>query len=124
MGTRKVKYIDIDGERLRQAITSRGMSLIEAGRKLGRSTAYFSHICTRDQIPDYLEPAIENVLGIALGEYLPTTPSVIEEDEDELEVVKVQLDIDYEQLQGAIYSAIMGAVRKLQREGFGWEDLA
>lgn len=124
MGTRKVKYIDIDGERLRQAINSRGMSLIEAGRKLGRSTAYFSHICARNQIADYLEPAIENVLGIALGEYLPTTPSVIEEDEDELEVVKMQLDIDYEQLQGAIYSAIMGAVRKLQREGFRWEDLA
>ena len=84
MGTRKVKYIDIDGERLRQAINSRGMSLIEAGRKLGRSTAYFSHICTRDQIPDYLEPAIENVLGIALGEYLPTTPIEKDELEDEL----------------------------------------
>lgn len=111
MGTRKVKYIDIDGERLRQAINSRGMSLIEAGRKLGRSTAYFSHICTRDQIPDYLEPAIENVLGIALGEYLPSKPT-----ENAVEDYEVG-SIDYEQLQGAIYSAIMGAVRKLQREG-------
>lgn len=109
MATRKVKYIDIDGERLRQAINSRGMSLIEAGRKLGRSTAYFSHICARDQIPDYLEPAIENVLGIALGEYLPSKTE---------EVTEVEYDgFDYEQLQGAIYSAIMGAVRKLQREG-------
>lgn len=120
MATRKTKYITIDGERLRQAINSRGMSLIEAGKKMGRSAAYFSHICLKGSIPEYVEPAIENVLGISLGEYLPNKPEVVEgavDDEEELEVVKVKLDIDYEELQEAIYHALMGAIRKLQTEG-------
>ena len=120
MATRKTKYITIDGERLRQAINTRGMSLIEAGKKMGRSAAYFSHICLKGSIPEYVEPAIENVLGISLGEYLPNKPEVVEGIDDEYddeEVKVVNIKIDYEELQEAIYHALMGAIRKLQTEG-------
>lgn len=120
MATHKTKYITIDGERLRQAINTRGMSLIEAGKKMGRSAAYFSHICLKGSIPEYVEPAIENVLGISLGEYLPNKPEVVEgiDDEYDDEEVKVlNIKIDYEELQEAIYHALMGAIRKLQTEG-------
>ena len=107
--------IEIDSERLENALASRGLSRSEASRKLGYADNYMRQIMFRGFVTPSAEKMIDVVLGIPLGEYIPTVPHT--ETVKEEQYIPAGVNIDYEELQRCIYHAILGVVRKLQYEG-------
>ncbi len=106
--TKKVNEITIDGERLKKAIKSRGMTLAGASEMIGRNQSYIGKCCERGKITDIIERAIERNLSISLGEYIRTKP--------DLEPASTLFDGDTEMLQKAIFHGVYGALVKLLKE--------
>lgn len=124
------RRIEIDSARLRNAISKRGMSMTEASKKMGFSDAYLGVCVGRGFITPYAERMMDAMLNIPLGEYLPTKPKsepvcpVYEEDDDDDSCVAIHINIDYDEIQRCIYHAIIGAFRKLQREGIDINEVS
>jgi len=110
---KNVRNIEIDGARLISALKLKNLNLVQASTQMGRNPNYLSNAIRMGYINPSTEMLIEKLFDIPLGMYIPTHPKTVEEPEAD----NAKVEIDYEQLQEAIYSAIMGAIRKLQREG-------
>lgn len=111
---KNTKNIHIDGNRLIAALRLKNLTLNEASLEMGRSNGYLTNCIRVGYINPATEKMIEKMFDIPLGMYIPTHP---EDVEDEPVVAENEVGIDYERLQEAIYCAIIGAIRKLQREG-------
>lgn len=100
-------------------------------RKLGFNDCYLSNVLNRGKIASYGMNLLETLYGISYesikpDENLPwdsakTTPPPVETDDNGLQKfiddMRVTVTIDYNELQHAIYSAVIGALRKLVRDG-------
>jgi len=107
----RARLIAIDPERLKNAIYDKELTLSEASRKIGRGEKYLGQCCTRGSVSHGVELLLDTVLDIPLGVYIATKP------EEKVEEVVAEKGFDYEELQNAIYHALIGAIRKLQAEG-------
>lgn len=103
----------------------------EMSRKLGFNDCYLNNVLSRGKIASYGMNLLETLYGISYesikpDENLPgdavenTSPTVETEDnglQKFIDDMRVTVTIDYNELQQAIYSAVIGALRKLVRDG-------
>lgn len=110
----KNKSTKIDRNRLMKCLKARGYTFSEASVQLGQARNYLTNATRDNYITLALERSIEKFFDIPIGEYA-TTEQGGAEDPD---VFPVFVEIDYEKLQRAIYCAVLGVARKMQREGY------
>lgn len=111
---------EIDGERLRKAIELAGMSMQEASLKMGRNSDYLRSCAAAGQINSATEKAIEAILGIPLGMYIVTKPSL--ETPEQGRLVGLEAPdastawMTYDELNRCIFNAVYGALKKASYE--------
>lgn len=99
------KMVQIDGEKLRNAVKNLDMSASVASQKLGFSTNYITKICSRGNMRESALILLNTILGIKYDDIKPDP--VIEEcqtpeqEEPKIETI-VQEAIDYDAIESSV----------------------
>ena len=111
---RNNKMVQIDGDKLRNAIKNLGMFASEASQKLGFSTNYITKTCTRGNIRESSLTLLNTILGIKYDDIKPDpVAEVNEEPKEEIDLAEVE-DPKFEPID---YDAIENSVRNGVRAG-------
>lgn len=104
------KMIQIDGEKLRNAVKNLSMSAAEASQKLGFSPNYITKICCRGNVRESSLILLNSILGIKYDDIKPN-PVVEECQEPKQEIVEItQESIDYEMLESSIRNGVRSGI--------------
>lgn len=69
-GVKHVKGLEIDVDQLRKAFKTRGLTLEKSSLSIGRSHAYFNHVCRAGRIQEDGMNSVKDILGIQPEEYV------------------------------------------------------
>lgn len=114
---------EIDGERLRKAIELKGLTMQEASLQIGRNGDYLRACASAGQINAATEKAVDAILGIPLGMYIVTRPTMeTPEGQGLLEGLgapgaPVTGWMTYDELNRCVFNAVFGAIKKASYEG-------
>lgn len=110
---RNNKMVQIDGNKLRNAVKKLGMSTSEASQKLGFSQSYITKTCTRGNIRESSLTLLNTILDIKYDDIKPD-PVVEECQEPEQEQLKIETivhePIDYEMLESSIRNGVRSGI--------------
>ena len=107
---RNNKMVQIDGEKLRNAVKILNMTASEASQKLGFSQNYITKVCSRGDIRGSSLTLLNTILGINYDDIKPD-PVVEECQEPKQEIVEIaQEAIDYEMLESSIRNGVRSGI--------------
>lgn len=112
--------VAINGNKLQNAIESRGMTMSYASEQLGYNRMFFTNCKCRGAMNRSAIISLQNRFGIPLDDYkIEEKPEIIKAIEEPVkEVVEQKVEqIDYERLWKVIYTASFEAFKKALEEG-------
>lgn len=123
--------ITINGEKLHRTLIEKGLALPNLSLEMGFNADYLRSCCKRNTISTYGMKSLTHLTGITEDDVKPEEPKPEEEKVEEpvqkvennglaefLAQHKVIFDIDYERLNGAVFAAVYGAIKKAYYEGY------
>ena len=113
--------IEIDGQRLKEILSKRGLTLAEVAREMGYATGFMNNVCSRNVINMTAAKMLNMIYHVPLDDYKKPEPPAEPESEFEqltlnTEQKQVEPLIDYERLWKVIYTACYEAVKKVWTE--------
>ena len=122
--------ITINGEKLHRTLIEKGLALPNLSLEMGFNADYLRRCCKRNTISTYGMKSLTHLTGITEDDVKPEEPKPeVTAEEPAPQVVdnglseflaqhKVIFDIDYERLNGAVFAAVYGAIKKAYFEGY------
>lgn len=122
--------ITINGEKLHRTLIEKGLALPNLSLEMGFNADYLRSCCKRNTISTYGMKSLTHLTGITEDDVKPEEPKPeVTEEEPAPQVAdnglseflaqhKVIFDIDYERLNGAVFAAVYGAIKKAYYEGY------
>jgi len=110
---RNNKMVQIDGEKLRNAVKNLNMTAADASRQLGFSDHYLTSVCFRGDIRESSLILLDTILGIKYDDIKPD-PVVEESQKPEQEEPKietiVQEQIDYDAIETSVRNGVRSGI--------------
>ena len=122
--------ITINGEKLHRTLIEKGLALPNLSLEMGFNADYLRSCCKRNTISTYGMKSLTHLTGITEDDVKPEEPKPeVTEEEPAPQVAdnglseflaqhNVIFDIDYERLNGAVFAAVYGAIKKAYYEGY------
>lgn len=104
------KYATIDGEKLREAITSRDIKLTKIGETIGLGESSIYHYIRGNYIPHSIAMLLDKVHGISLSEYEYVEPAKEETPAEDNKADISALEMNKPLTKNDLYTIIYGAV--------------
>jgi len=109
--------VEIDGTKLRNIFTARGLNLCDVSRDCGYEGSYFSHVCRDNKITKPASVLLQDRYKIYLGDYEITKPEIVSAELLPVEFARsaeVEFTISEDtakKLHQIIYSAVYEAMK-------------
>ena len=122
--------ITINGEKLHRTLIEKGLALPNLSLEMGFNADYLRSCCKRNTISTYGMKSLTHLTGITEDDVKTEEPKPeVTAEEPAPQVAdnglseflaqhKVIFDIDYERLNGAVFAAVYGAIKKAYYEGY------
>lgn len=110
MGTiRKSNAVQIDGERLKAELNSRGLTLTDAARAVGKSDGYLAKAGRYGSIQASVMMLLEKIYGITPESIAPVYPAPDEPEQNPEPMRSALTEADWDRLSRLIVDAILAA---------------
>ena len=111
--------IEIDGAKLRREIKKRNLKMSIASLEIGYSSSYLNWVARTGRITRPAITSLDMKYNIKLADIAkeqpePETPEAVQEAPEK--DARVVVEINYDELQTAVYHAVYGAVKKALAE--------